>query len=174
MDDLLEFARVIPDLGLAALDLGVKYHFKTMMTLGSFQFCVDEAAYQSFQRTLSWRWGEQQRFGQMDSLQYVGQAVPVISFSGEVFTDRRRVSVRPQEWAIGTAPVREMSLIGDTRTPQLLISGIGEILGYWVVTDFSDTADRFLMAGLPKHQQFTMTIKYYGENIYDAGGGYAG
>ncbi|MEW5494400.1 phage tail protein [Enterobacter cloacae] len=57
-------------------------HFKTMMTLGTFQFSVDEAAYQSFQRTLSWRWGEQVRFGQMESLQYVGQSVPVITFFG--------------------------------------------------------------------------------------------
>jgi len=174
MQDLLEFVRVLPDVGLASLDLGAKYHFKTMMTLGTFQFCVDEAAYQSFQRTLSWRWGEQQRFGQMDSLQYVGQAVPSITFSGEVYTDNRRISISPEEWVVGTRPVRELSELGDTQAPQLLISGIGEILGYWVVTDFSDTADRFLMAGIPKHQQFTMTIKYYGDNIYDPLGGYAG
>ncbi|MHA6679816.1 hypothetical protein ACX43S_25325 [Enterobacter cloacae] len=42
------------------------------------------------------------------------------------------------------------------------------------MTDFTDSADRFLMAGLPKHQQFTMTIKYYGDNIYNPRRGYAG
>ncbi|PKA32546.1 hypothetical protein CWR41_22760 [Cedecea lapagei] len=103
-----------------------------------------------------------------------GQAVPSITFSGEVYTDNRRISISPEEWVVGTRPVRELSELGDVQAPQLLISGIGEILGYWVVTDFSDTADRFLMAGIPKHQQFTMTIKYYGDNIYDPLGGYAG
>ncbi|MBF0035915.1 hypothetical protein HAX39_25625, partial [Citrobacter freundii] len=73
----------------------------------------------------------------------------------------------PSKLFVGTGPVRALGKIGDTATPQLLISGVGEILGYWVVTDFTDTADRFLLAGIPKHQQFTMTIKFYGDNIYN-------
>lgn len=167
MSDLLEFARVIPDMGLAALDLGVKSQFKTMMSLGTFDFNVDNATYQNVQRSLSWRWGEQQRFGQRDVLQYLGQAAPSITFSGEVYTDNRRIALRPNEWFVGTLPVKQLAALGDLHAPQLLISGIGDILGYWVICEFSETADRFLMAGIPKHQQFTMTIKYYGDNLYN-------
>ncbi|AYN26400.1 phage tail protein [Buttiauxella sp. 3AFRM03] len=164
--DIFGLATVATGDAFALLDIGVKHNFKTMMTLGDFNFNIDDATYQSIQRSLSWRWVEQQRFGQRDSLQYTGKSTPVISFSGEVYTDNRRISPQLSKMFVGTQPVNELSLLGDVATPKLLISGTGEILGYWVVSEFSDTADRFLMAGIPKHQQFTMTIKYYGDNIY--------
>jgi phage protein U len=165
--DIFGLAKVATGDAFALLDIGVKHNFKTMMTIGDFNFNIDDATYQSIQRSLSWRWVEQQRFGQRDSLQYTGKSTPTISFSGEVYTDNRRISLQLSKMFVGTQPINELSLLGDVTMPKLLISGTGEILGYWVVTEFSDTADRFLMAGIPKHQQFTMTIKYYGDNIYN-------
>lgn len=165
--DLTSLVRSTSSASFAILDIGIKHNFKAMMSLGDFHFNIDDATYQSIQRSLSWRWVEQQRFGQRDSLQYTGSSTPSISLNGEVYTDSRRITKHPSKMFVGTGPVKKLSEIGDTATPQLLISGVGEILGYWVVTDFSDTADRFLLAGIPKHQQFTMTIKYYGDNIYN-------
>lgn len=165
--NMFGLAQVSPEDINAILDIGIKHNFQTMMTLGEFNFNIDEATYQTIQRSLSWRWAEQQRFGQRDTLQYTGKATPSISFSGEVYTDNQRITPKISEIFVGTKPIKNLVSIGETATPQILISGIGEILGYWVVTEFSDTADRFLMAGIPKHQQFTMTIKYYGDNIYN-------
>lgn len=164
--DIFGLGKVISDDAFVLLDIGIKHNFKTMMTLGDFNFNIDDATYQSLQRTLSWRWVEQTRFGQRDSLQYTGKTTPILSFSGEVYTDNTRIAVRPGKMLVGTQPVKQLGLIGETATPQILIAGTGEILGYWVVTEFSDTADRFLMAGMPKHQSFTMTIKFYGDDLY--------
>lgn len=164
--DIFGLAKVAPGDAFALLDIGIKHNFKTMMTLGDFNFNIDDATYQSLQRTLSWRWVEQPRFGQRDSLQYTGKATPILSFSGEVYTDNTRLAATPGKMVVGMQPVKQLGRIGETQTPQILISGTGEILGYWVVTEFSDTADRFLMAGMPKHQLFTMTIKFYGDNLY--------
>ncbi|WP_310606949.1 phage tail protein [Buttiauxella brennerae] len=165
--NVFSLAKIAPGNAFALLDIGIKHNFKTMMSLGDFHFNVDDATYQSIQRTLSWRWSEQQRFGQRDMLQYTGKATPSIAFSGEVYTDNQRLTTKIDKMFVGTRPIKELSEIGDSETPQILISGTGDILGYWVVTDFSDTADHFLLAGIPKHQQFTMTIKYYGDNIYN-------
>lgn len=165
--NIFDLARLAPKDATVLLDIGIKHNFQTMMTLGDFNFTIDDATYQSIQRTLSWRWVEQQRFGQRDVLQYTGKASPSITFNGEVYTDNQRITPRISEMLVGTKPIRRLGELGDTTTPLLLISGTGDIMGYWVVTEFSDTADRFLMAGMPKHQQFTMAIKYYGDNIYN-------
>ncbi|UNK59736.1 phage tail protein [Buttiauxella ferragutiae] len=92
--DIFGLAKVATGDAFALLDIGVKHNFKTMMTLGDFNFNIDDATYQSIQRSLSWRWVEQQRFGQRDSLQYTGKSTPTISFSGEVYTDNRRIHRR--------------------------------------------------------------------------------
>lgn len=165
--DAFSIAGVAARSPLAAADLGLKYYFSTMLTLGDFHFSVDEVAYQSIQRASTWRWAEQQRLGQTDLLQYTGKGASSISFDGEVYTDRQRTALRLDRMYIGTKPLKQLSELGDTQEPILLVSGTGEILGYWVVTDFNETADKFLQAGIARHQKFSMTIKYYGDNLYN-------
>lgn len=160
-------AQTVMSSPLAALDLGIKYYFRTMLTLGDFHFSVDEVAYQNIQRASSWRWAEQQRIGQTDLLQYTGKSAARISFDGEVYTDRQRLALRPDRWFIGTKPLKQLGELGEATEPLLMVSGSGEVLGYWVVTDFTDSADRFLQAGIPRHQKFSMTIKYYGDDLYN-------
>lgn len=165
--DIFTPAQTLLNSPLAAADLGLKYYLNTMLTLGDFHFSVDEVAYQNIQRASSWRWAEQQRFGQSDLLQYTGKGAMQISFDGEVYTDRQRPALRADRLYIGTKPLKTLGVLGDSAEPLLMVSGTGEIMGYWVVTGFNDSADRFLMAGIPRHQKFNMTIKYYGDDLYN-------
>ncbi len=41
----------------------------------------------------------------------------------------------------------------------------GDVLGWWVVTDFTDTTNRFLPGGGHRNKNWTMTLKHYADDI---------
>ncbi|EHO4311470.1 phage tail protein, partial [Salmonella enterica] len=49
--------------------------------------------------------------------------------------------------------------------PQQLVSGEGDVLGWWVVTDFSDTTSKFLPGGGHRNKNWTMTLKHYADDL---------
>ncbi|EJL6274843.1 phage tail protein [Vibrio cholerae] len=127
-----------------------------MLSLGGFKFHIDAASYNQLVRTWQWRWQSQTRIGQADSLHYTGKAPVKISLSGHISTTRAEV---------GTHQIEKLAAMGDERKPHLLVSGEGDVLGYWCMTDLNETNTKFVRGGLPRYQTFTLELVFYGDDL---------
>lgn len=130
---------------------------KVMLMLGDFSFSVDTTAYNQLSREASWRWSEQERIGKQDLLQYTGKSARTVQLQGESHAFFRN----------GVDAVNSLFDIGEQAKPQQLVSGAGDVLGWWVVESFSDTTNRFLPGGGQRNKNWTMTLKYYADDLSD-------
>ncbi|MHC5170210.1 phage tail protein [Acinetobacter johnsonii] len=128
--------------------------FLTMMRLGSYKFCIYTAAYQELNRTTNYKWGEQAVFGDWDNLQYLGQGEDTQSLTGVVYP----------EFKGGTSQIDELRALAATGIPQLLISGTGKILGYWVINSITEGQTKFAAFGVPRRQEFTINMRKYSDS----------
>ncbi|GAA03240.1 phage tail protein [Photobacterium leiognathi] len=129
-----------------------------MMTLGTFKFSITTAAYQELVKSYSWEWSEVPLFGQYDQLHFTGPKNPTIKLSGLIYTEFENVGVKQ---------VDKLKAQGDQGKPLLLTSGMGEVLGYWVMTAVSETQSGYRQHGVTKKQTFTVELKFYGKKLSD-------
>ena len=127
-----------------------------MLSLGGFKFHIESAAYNELIRTWQWRWANQSRVGVNDLLQYTGQAATKISLSGRIATLFRDV---------GTQQIETLADLGNQAKPLLLVSGLGDVLGYWVMTNLTENNSKFVPGGLPRVQTFSLEISFYGDDL---------
>lgn len=128
---------------------------QVMLMVGTFEFAIDTAAYNQLVREASWRWSGQERIGKQDLLQFTGKEPRSIKLAGEAHAFFRK----------GMAALDELYDLADKAEPQQLVSGHGDVLGWWVVTDYADTTSTFLPGGVPRHKTFTLTIKHYADEL---------
>lgn len=127
-----------------------------MMKLGSFKFSIYTAAYQQLTRTYGWVWASTNRFGNTSALQYTGKDNPTINLPGVIY---------PEFENVGTEQIKELAALGDAAKPHLMISGLGDVMGYWVVTGLKETEDKHIAAGIPIKQTFSLDLKFYGQTL---------
>ncbi len=127
-----------------------------MLKLGNFKFSIHSAAYQKLTRTYGWIWAPVKRFGNTSSLQYTGKKNPIINLPGVVFTEFENVGIRQ---------IERLVQLGDSAKPNLMTSGLGEVMGYWVITGLTETEARHIQAGIPTKQTFSLDLKYYGKTL---------
>ncbi|HGJ0796400.1 TPA: phage tail protein [Salmonella enterica subsp. enterica serovar Give] len=96
---------------------------RVMMMLGNFAFSIDTAAYHQLTREASWRWSEQERIGKQDLLQYTGKPGRTVRLEGQSHAFFRK----------GVEGVNDLFDLADQAKPQQLVSGEGDVLGWWVV-----------------------------------------
>lgn len=125
----------------------------TMMTLGPYKFGIDTAAYQELKRSSEWLWPSQQRFGQTPVLQCAGKGDETITLPGVIYP----------EWRGSTLEIEDMRALGDGKIPLALIDGRGNVLGKWVITNLEETHSVFAQAGVGRKQEFTLTLKRFGD-----------
>ncbi|MBJ9641579.1 phage tail protein [Citrobacter sp. FDAARGOS_156] len=128
---------------------------RVMMMLGNFAFSIDTTAYHQLTREASWRWSEQERIGKQDLIQYTGKPGRTVRLEGQSHAFFRK----------GVGAVNELFDLADQAKPQQLVSGEGDVLGWWVVTDFSDTTSKFLPGGGHRNKNWTMTLKHYADDL---------
>lgn len=128
--------------------------YLTMMRLGSYKFCIYTAAYQELNRTTNYKWGEQAVFGDWDNLQFLGPGEDTQSLTGVVYP----------EFKGGTGQIDELRALAATGSPQLLISGTGKILGYWVINSITEGQTKFAAFGVPRRQEFTVNMRKYSDS----------
>ena len=97
---------------------------RILLKLGGVEFTTTGAAWNTLSREVQWRWAEQQRTGKQDLLQYTGKAARTVRLEGEAHV----------RFGDSLNRVDALFDLGEGATPQLLVSGSGDILGYWVVT----------------------------------------
>lgn len=126
-----------------------------MMRLGSFKFAISTAAYQEFMRRTEYKWAAQELFMQHDDLQFTGPGGDVISLSGVIFPEFRG----------GTGQVAALRSLAAQGRPQLLVSGLGDVMGHWVIESIEEGQTVFAAAGVPRRQEFTVHIRKYGDGF---------
>lgn len=128
---------------------------RVMLMLGDFAFSVDTTAYNQLTREASWRWSEQERIGKQDLLQYTGKSGRTVRLEGQAHAFFRN----------GVDAVNDLYDLANLAAPQQLVSGVGDVLGWWVVTEFADTTSRFLPGGGHRNKNWTLAIKHYADDI---------
>lgn len=127
-----------------------------LLSLGSFKFSIATAAYNQLVKSWSWDWASQSIIGKSDKLQAMGKKPVKIKLTGEV---------TPLFQSVGTQQVETLAMIGDELKPQLLVSGLGDVMGYWCITSLSETSTKFMKGGVARLQSFDIEIQYYGDNL---------
>lgn len=131
--------------------LNYKTGASVMLQLGSFQFGINTAAYQTLQRSNEWRWPAQDRFGKGPVLQHVGQGAETITLPGVVYP----------EWRGGLGQMDTLRALAAEGKPQTMIDGAGNVLGRWVIERVEEKQAVFADAGVPRKQEFTVQLRRY-------------
>ncbi|MBH2533998.1 phage tail protein [Serratia marcescens] len=126
-----------------------------MMMLGTFEFSIDTTTYNQLTREARWRWSEQELIGKQDLLQYTGKSARTVKMDGEAHSLFRN----------GVASIDALYDLADKAEPQQLVSSAGDVLGWWVITDFTDTTPAFLPGGAPRKKTYSITIKHYADEL---------
>ena len=124
---------------------------EVMMQLGIFQFSIDDATYQRLTRSTEYRWARQARIGTNDALQFTGYGPETIELEGVIYPHFRG----------GLKQVDKMRTQASIGIPLPLVSGIGKVLGLWVVEAISEGQEVFAAQGIPHRQDFTMRMARY-------------
>jgi len=125
-----------------------------MMGLGTFRFSLNTAAYQSFDRTDTYPWVEQNRLGRKPAMQLPSDGATEITLEGVIYPD----------WRGGAAQIGQMRQAAARREPLMLVSGTGRIFGLYVILTIQEKASIFKATGAPRKQEFTLTLKEYGRD----------
>lgn len=121
------------------------------MTLGSYRFGVASAAYQQLERSTEYTWVEQEVAGRLSVLQYTGPGRDQITLPGVVMPHYRG----------GLGQLDTMRELAGGGRPLLLTDGLGRVWGQFVILSVDEVQSRFLRGGVPRRQQFTLTLRRY-------------
>ncbi len=127
-----------------------------MLSLGNFKFSISTASYSELVKTWKWNWSSQTLIGRSDRLQVIGKAPVSITLTGEVM---------PLFNNAGLNQIENLAKLGDEMKPQMLISGVGDVLGHWVILSVSERSSKFMKGGFARIQAFSIEILFYEHQI---------
>jgi len=122
-----------------------------MMQLGFYQFSINSAAYQEFQRSTEYRWAAQERVGAHDALQFTGFGSDSIDVRGVIYPFYKG----------GLGQLDRMRLQASLGFPLPLVSGHGRVLGLWVVEGVTEGQRVFARDGVPMRQEFEIKMRRF-------------
>lgn len=125
-----------------------------MMALGDYRFSIDSAAFDSLQKTASYRWQAQERLLRRPALQYLGLGEEAVSLSGVIYPHYRG----------GLDQVETMRSEAEKGEPLALVDGMGNYWGRFVISQIGETRTVFFADSAPRCINFTMELKRYGED----------
>lgn len=125
-----------------------------LLQLGRFQFEADAVSYQSLRRSQSVRWISVNRLSRRPAQQFIGLGDSCVEIRGHFYpitqADRSAFS--------------NIQTLAHSREPHVLVDGLGNVLGAWVLKDLVETDTYFHANGLPRKQSFRLKLQYYGED----------
>ena len=128
-----------------------------MLSLGMFVFKTDTAAYQSLQRQSAQRWQSSDRIGLRAAQQYLGKGDDTITLSG----------VLMPEFSGGKTKLDTLQRMADSGKAHALLSGSGETLGVWIITNISENHSEFFHDGKARKIEFTLSLKRMDDDRID-------
>jgi len=122
--------------------------YMPMLAFGSYIFSLNTAAYQNFNRDTGYTWASIERIGQDAARQFTGPGDDTIDLEGVVYPSFRG----------GGAQISKLRALAGSGLPQVVIDGIGNVYGRWVVTKITERQSYFAAFGQPRKQEFTISL----------------
>lgn len=145
--------------------LDYKIGTPVMLQLGSFQFGINTAAFQTLSRSNEWRWPSQDRFGKPPVLQHVGQGSETITLPGVIYP----------EWRGGLGQLDAMRELAGKGDPLTMVDGRGNTMGLWAIERIEEKQSVFADAGVARKVEFTIALRRFFETEAGllSGGGFS-
>lgn len=122
-----------------------------LMVLGDFQFSLNTLVFQEWQRKTGWKWPGQERFGQLDALQFTGLGEDTLQLPGVLYPN----------WRGDIANIDDLRAMGDEGQPFMLVDSMGNVLGRWVIESFEEKQSLHDATGKPRKVDFVLSLKKY-------------
>lgn len=124
-----------------------------LLALGDYRFSISTAAFATLERVSRYTWAAQERVGTLTARQFTGWD-ETISLDGVVYPHYRG----------GVGQIDAMRHMAGTGQPLLMVSGLGHVMGEWVIEEITETQSYLLSDGQPRKQEFRLSIARYGED----------
>ncbi|UWS68432.1 phage tail protein [Pseudomonas mosselii] len=119
-----------------------------------YYFNLDTAAFDELRRQTSARWAGQERLTRTIAQQAVGQGEDKITLKGVIFTSRG-----------GIKQLDALRTIVRRLQPISLVTGYGDVLGTWCLTNLDEEQGALLAGGIPRKQGFSLEFVSYGNDM---------
>lgn len=136
-----------------------------LLALGDYRFAVDTAAYQTIEQETQYRWAEQPRLGKAPGQQFLGAGTRSMTISGIIypaFVAARYLGLPGEaKRRVAFGQIDRMKDEAAKGVPLNMTDDLGFYHGKWVILAVRQTDDEFGQKGMPKRQQFAISLKYY-------------
>ena len=122
-----------------------------LMKLGNFTFQLNTAAYQKLSRRSQYNWQKFKRLNNKPAQQFLGHNADQMIIDGVIYPTFKG----------GLRQVQVMREEASKGTDHLLVSGLGEVMGQWIIISIDETHEVFTKQGAPLKITFKMTIEEY-------------
>lgn len=127
-----------------------------MMSLDQFVFSLSTAPYRELQRQRSWKHRTSSRVGARDASQFTGAGDDTITLNGMVAPEN----------SIGTrVSLDRLAAMGDAGDAYVLVDGIGNVYGAFVIGSLNETATYHTPDGVPRKIEFSLTLKRVDDTV---------
>ncbi|WP_170294911.1 phage tail protein [Roseospira navarrensis] len=121
------------------------------------RFSVATAAHQTLRRRTEYRWPQQDRLGARPARQFMGPGTETITLDGVIHPLDLRLYPAGDGWD----QVPRLRAVAAAGAPLLMTSGLGEVLGWWVITDIEET-QAVGWRGMARTIEFRLELAHYG------------
>lgn len=132
-----------------------------MLRLGDFTFEVGTAAYQRLTRSDDYKWQGQDRLDNVTAEQNTGKAKTAIDLEGVVFPFYQPGGGTAY---VGVGQIDAMRAEAEKRAPLVLVDGLGNVLGKYVIVTIQEDQEAHLSNGIARKQTFRLALRSYGED----------
>lgn len=120
-----------------------------MMSLNQFVFSLKTAPFKELQRQRNWKHRTSSRVGSRDASQFTGVGDDTITLNGLVAPE-----------TIGSiASLDELATMADAGDAYVLVDGIGNVYGAFIIDGLNETQTYHTAEGIPRRIEFSLTLK---------------
>lgn len=128
--------------------------WSVQLTVGGYQFWIENASLDKFSRSSTYRWVAQERIARPVAMQNVGTGEDTITLNGYFHPHLKGK-------AHALDKLRQMA---DEGIPYNVVTGTGINLGRWCIVEIKDDFSEMLDDLRPRRVDFTVTLKKYFED----------
>lgn len=125
-----------------------------MLALGDYRFSVPTAAWDRLSRTDSFRWATLDRLARRPAQQFIGLGTVKIEIAGRIYPHYRG----------GLHQVDLMRAEAGAGEPLMLVDGIGNVWGQFVILSIAEDSAKPTSYGAPRRIEFRLELESYGED----------
>ena len=129
------------------------------MSLDQFVYALAKAPYRELQRQRNWKHRTSSRVGVRDASQFTGAGADTITLNG---------LLAPENGIGEVASLDKLAMMGDSGDAYVLVDGIGNVYGAFIIDTLNETATYHTREGIPRKVEFSLTLKRVDDTLLSA------